>query len=129
MGFIKKIFNNNSVNNEPLISWAMLDGIDNMTEIIDKSKNSTLIIFKHSTRCGISSSILRKFEKKTNTTSSTDKKLFYFLNVIKHRDVSNEIEKRFSVRHESPQILIVKNNEVIKHDSHYSILDIELADY
>jgi len=106
----------------------MMDGIDNMTDIIDKSKNSTLIIFKHSTRCGISGSILRKFEKKVSI-NLTDKKLFYFLNVIKHRDVSNEIEKRFSVRHESPQVLIVKNNEVIKHDSHYSILDIELADF
>lgn len=128
MGFIKKIFNNNTVNNEPLINWVMMDGIDNMTDIIDKSKNSTLIIFKHSTRCGISGSILRKFEKKASIRL-TDKKLFYFLNVIKHRDVSNELEKRFSVRHESPQVLIVKNNEVIKHDSHYSILDIELADF
>ncbi len=128
MGFIKKIFNNNTVNKIPLIDWTMIGGIDNMTEIIDRSKNSTLIIFKHSTRCGISGSILRKFEKKTST-SSTDNKLFYFINVIKNRDVSNEIEKRFSVRHESPQVLIVKNNEVIKHDSHYSILDIELADF
>jgi len=128
MGFIKKIFNNNSLNKEPLINWAIIDGIDNMTEIIDRSKNSTLIIFKHSTRCGISGSILRKFEKKTSNTL-TDKKLFYFINVIKNRDVSNEIEKRFRVRHESPQVLIVKNNEVIKHDSHYSILDIELADF
>ena len=128
MGFIKKIFNNNTVNNEPLVNWAMIDGIDTMTEIIDNAKNSTLIIFKHSSRCGMSSSILRKFEKKTSTTF-TDKKLFYFLNVIKHKDVSDEIEKRFSIRHESPQVLIVKNNEVIKHDSHYSILDIDLADF
>ena len=128
MGFIKKIFNNDTVKEEPLINWAIMDGIDNMTEIIDKSKINTLIIFKHSSRCGMSSSILRKFEKKTST-ALTDKKLFYFVNVIKHRDVSKEIEKRFSVRHESPQVLIVKNNEVIKHDSHYSILDIELADF
>ncbi|MBT8384521.1 MAG: bacillithiol system redox-active protein YtxJ [Bacteroidia bacterium] len=128
MGFINKIFNNNIVNKEPLVNWAMIDGIDNMTEIIDRSKNNTLIIFKHSARCGISGSILQKFEKKTSTTS-TDNKLFFFINVIKNRDISNEIEKRFSVRHESPQVLIVKNNEVIKHDSHYSILDIDLADF
>ncbi|MDH5413482.1 MAG: bacillithiol system redox-active protein YtxJ [Flavobacteriaceae bacterium] len=128
MGFIKKIFNHNTVNREPLINWVMIDGIDNMTEIIDRSKNSTLIIFKHSTRCGISGSVLSKFEKKTRTTL-TEKKIFYLINVNKNRDVSNEIEKRFGVRHESPQVLILKNNEVIRHVSHYSILDIELVDY
>ncbi len=128
MGIIKNLFGDKSeAGNKSAINWINLESMTDVEGMIDQSERNTVIVFKHSNRCGISSSVLRKFEKKIST-SVTDRKLFYFLNV-KHRDVSNEIARRFSVRHESPQLLIVKNNEVIKHDSHYNILDIDLADY
>ena len=53
----------------------------------------------------------------------------YFLTIQSHRDVSNAIEDKFGVRHESPQLLIVKNGEVVFHTSHGAISDTDLTKY
>jgi bacillithiol system protein YtxJ len=47
---------------------------------------------------------------------------FYYLDLIKHRDVSNAIASLFQVHHESPQILVIKNGECIYEESHYGIM-------
>jgi len=129
MGIIKNLFGDRSVaGNKSAINWTILESMTDVEEMIDQSERNTVIVFKHSNRCGISGSVLRKFEKKIGT-SVTDQKLFYFLNVIKHRDVSSEIARRFNVRHESPQLIIIKNKEVTAHDSHYEILNMDLPAY
>jgi bacillithiol system protein YtxJ len=50
---------------------------------------------------------------------------YYFLDIIKHRNISNAIAERFKIRHESPQLLVFKNGKVIAHDSHYAILEMK----
>jgi bacillithiol system protein YtxJ len=50
----------------------------------------------------------------------------YYLDLIAHRDISNAIAKRFEVHHESPQLLVVKNGAVVKHESHGGINDVVL---
>ena len=52
---------------------------------------------------------------------------FYFLDLIKHRDISNQIAERFGVYHESPQILLIKNGECTYDESHLGISMDELA--
>lgn len=47
-----------------------------------------------------------------------DKFRFYYLDLLAHRDISNEIAKIFSVRHESPQLILIQNGKAIKHFSH-----------
>ena len=128
MGLLKSLFRSGSEdNNVNVINWNKLENISDIDEIIDQSELNTIVIFKHSTRCGISSSVLRRFEKQTNPqTDGTD---FFLLNVIKHRNISNEISKRLSIHHESPQLVIIKNREVIAHDSHYDILNMDLTRY
>ena len=45
----------------------------------------------------------------------------FYLDLINHRKVSNEIAARFEVFHESPQILVIKNGECILDASHLDI--------
>lgn len=45
----------------------------------------------------------------------------YFLDLIKYRDLSNKIAQDFSVYHESPQMLLIKDGECILDQSHGSI--------
>lgn len=42
----------------------------------------------------------------------------YYLDLLKHRDVSNAIVDKIAVKHESPQALVIKNGKCIYHASH-----------
>ena len=94
-----------------------------LNEIEEKSKTKTQVIFKHSTRCGISRMVMKQFEDDYDTSLNID--LFY-LDLLNYRDISNEIESKFQVVHESPQIIIIKNGIVVTQVSHGEINNLEL---
>ncbi|RCL76852.1 MAG: bacillithiol system redox-active protein YtxJ [Flavobacteriales bacterium] len=98
--------------------WIDLkESIQLENEIIQK-KGSHLI-FKHSPRCGISSMALRRFEQTAYFKNSKD--TFWIINVLLSRDISNKIAQTFSIRHESPQVLLIENGKLIHHASHAAI--------
>lgn len=116
------IFKNDSISKNYtqriyLIEEQQLEGV------LANSFHKTILIFKHSTRCGISSMVLKRFEngmQKENLDIA-----YYFVDIIKNRELSNLIANKFNIRHESPQLLVLKNGEVIAHDSHYAILEVK----
>jgi len=118
MSFLDDIFGKKSVEASKL-NWNSLSSVSQLDTIGENSNNKTQAIFKHSTRCGISSSVLRKFEQQFDGPSPVE---LHFLDLLKHRAISNEIASRFNVEHQSPQLLIIKNREVVHHVSHYDIL-------
>ena len=99
--------------------WHMLAKMEQLEEIVEESKSKPVAIFKHSTRCGISRMVLKQFEKNYNLDESQLK--LYFLDLLQNRDISAEIADRFNVQHESPQMIVVKNGNVVHHDSHQGI--------
>lgn len=110
---------------EKLLPWIPLNTVSQLDDIEAKSSTKTQIIFKHSTRCGISRMVMNQF---VDAYSLTEKDLnLYYLDLLEYRDVSNEIVHKFQVMHESPQLLIIKNGVVVKHDSHGSINEIDLT--
>jgi bacillithiol system protein YtxJ len=103
------------------MNWNKLEQIDQINQIKIESNNEPILIFKHSTRCSISSTSLDRFERSW-TKTQVDKPLkLYFLDLIKNREVSNAVARDLGIEHESPQILLLKNGEVIYHESHYGI--------
>lgn len=124
MGLFKNIFGSSEEENhlvpkdETKIEWRQLTDLGQLNEIVDLSNNQTVLIFKHSTRCSISRMALKNFEKEFNLE---DKIIPYFLDLLNHRDISNEIANRFEVVHQSPQLLLIINGSVIYHDSHSGI--------
>lgn len=99
------------------MNWIELKHEDQLLEILDKSENKPQVIFKHSTRCSISSMAKNRLEK-SEVPANAD---FYYLDLIHHRQISNRVAEEFSVVHESPQIIIVKNRECIYDESHSAI--------
>ena len=99
--------------------WHVLSKMEQLEEIIEESKNKPVAVFKHSTRCGISRMVLKQFEKNYDLDDNQLK--LYFLDLLQNRDISNEIAARFKVHHESPQMIVLKDGEVIHHDSHQGI--------
>lgn len=123
MGLFDKIFNaEKKENNEEKKStpWVDLNKMEQLDEIEKISEDKTVAILKHSTRCGVSKMVLRMFESDYDLNEDEPVQL-YFLDLISYRDISNEIADRFKVRHESPQLIVLKNKEVVHHSSHQGI--------
>ncbi len=97
--------------------WNQLTDITQLEPIKQASFNKPQIIFKHSTRCSISSMALNRLERET----APDNADFYFLDLIQYRSVSNAVADVFDVYHESPQVLIIKNGECTYDESHQGI--------
>lgn len=89
----------------------------------EKSRNKAQVIFKHSTRCMTSRMALNRIDNKEISALNAD---FYILNIIRKRDISNQVEKKFGVIHESPQLLIIKDGKCIYDESHSAIQMAEL---
>ncbi len=96
-----------------------LETEDQINEIISESQNEHIIIFKHSTTCGISKMVFNKFEKNFDKLIKDIK--YYYLDLLKYRSLSNFVAEKFDITHQSPQVLLIKNGEVIYHKSHFSI--------
>ncbi len=103
------------------MNWTNLTTTDQISQLKEMSFEKPVVIFKHSTSCYISSMVLKQFEKGFDWDQMKDKSSFYFLDLIRYRPISNLIVSEFGVRHESPQILVIKNGEVTHHNSHSSI--------
>ena len=105
------------------MNWKDLTEESQLSEIKEASKLRPQVIFKHSTRCSISAVAKSRLERGT-PPSNVD---FYFLDLIRNRPISNKIAEEFSVYHESPQVLLIKNGECVYDESHsgISMADIE----
>ena len=120
MSFFKNIFNSSDDTNskENKINWNELTDLVQLNEIIAISNEKPVAIFKHSTRCSVSRMALKQFENEFN---SSDKVTPDFLDLIAHRDISNEIANRFGVTHQSPQLILIKNGKATYNVSHSDI--------
>lgn len=99
------------------MDWKVLSDEAALAEIIRRSESRSQVIFKHSTRCSISAVAKGRLER-FDAPSNMD---FYFLDLIRYRDLSNKISEQFLVEHESPQVLVIKNGECVYDESHISI--------
>lgn len=103
---------------EEKMSWRLIEQPADIEDIKKKSFEKPVIIFKHSTSCSISSAALSRFERKWDAEAGAD---IHLLNLLQHRDISAQIADTFSVQHQSPQLLVIKNGESIYDESHFGI--------
>lgn len=119
MSLFKNIFGStNEESNSSTINWRELTDLGQLNEIVDASFKQPILIFKHSTRCGVSRSVLKRFESEFDLA---EKITPYFLDLLEHRDISNEIASRFGVVHQSPQLIVIKSGNTVYDASHDSI--------
>ncbi len=117
-------FGDKTETEKELTNWNQFNGVAQLDELANLSLDKEIVIFKHSPRCGISNSVLRRFEGKLIASHRDGR--FYLVNVISEREVSNAIAQRFQIIHQSPQVLIIKNEKVLAYASHYEILELDL---
>jgi bacillithiol system protein YtxJ len=100
-------------------NWNNLSSLEQLEKAIEESKVKPVAIFKHSVRCGIShhvkDRIASDYDLKPNELS------FYYLDLITYRPISNKIAERLNVPHQSPQLILLKDGDVVYDASHQMI--------
>ena len=102
------------------MNWQTLKSAEQLDEVLEESKNKPVIIFKHSTSCSISATAKSRLERQWDN-SGLENVTPYYLDLLSHRSVSNEIADVLQVRHESPQLLLVQDGMCTYHASHLGI--------
>jgi len=100
------------------VDWRPLTDLGQLNEIINESMDKPVIIFKHSTRCGVSRMTLKQFE---NEYDLEDVVTPYYLDLLEYRSLSTEIAQRFGVEHQSPQLLLIRQGKSVYDASHSEI--------
>lgn len=106
------------------MNWIELNTQAQLQQIVDAEGYS--VIFKHSTRCSVSSMAKRRFEQ--DWEDIPEGTPVYYLDLISYRDISNAIATTFNIHHESPQLLLIKEGECIYESSHSEISVEELVE-
>lgn len=119
MSFFDKIFGGKEEGSEKNQMWKYIESEEDLKKAIESFFTGKIAIFKHSTSCFISKTVLKNFEKEIE--NSDPRPQLYLLDLLAHRGISNKIASDFDVRHESPQLLVIENGKVINSASHQHI--------
>jgi bacillithiol system protein YtxJ len=82
-------------------------------ELADRSKDQPVVIFKHSLTCPISAAAYEQMAELAGEVALVE--------VQNARELSAEIENRLKINHESPQVLVLRNGQVVWEASHFKI--------
>lgn len=102
------------------MNWNKLTDISQLEEIKKESFSQPVLIFKHSTRCSISSMALDRLLRNWKEEDAQKIKPYY-LDLIENRAISDEIEESFGVPHASPQAIVLKEGVAVYDNSHFGI--------
>lgn len=86
---------------------------ETLEQLMERSNEQPVILFKHSTSCPISAAAYREMSQVKSEVS--------IVVVQKARDVSKDVAERTGVRHESPQAFVLRNGKVAWTASHYDV--------
>ena len=105
-----------------MIEWLALEKEQQLDEIVQLSHDvhvDAVAIFKHSTRCSISSMAKNRLERSWNPGNKNIP--VYYLDLLSFRQLSTEVANRFNLMHESPQLLLIQKGELRAQASHSAI--------
>ena len=94
-------------------SFFKIDNKETLDKLITDSKSKPIVIFKHSTACGISSAAYREMEKLDAPVN--------LLEVQSARDVSRQLADLTGIRHETPQVIVLKDGKAVWNASHFDV--------
>ncbi len=86
---------------------------ESVEQLADRSKEQPVVIFKHSLTCPISSAAYDQMSGYNGEVALVE--------VQVARRLSNEIESRLGVPHESPQVIVLHKGKVAWNASHFKI--------
>lgn len=100
------------------LPWIALTSEEQLKNALVEAETETVLFFKHSTRCSISAMAYDRFEHDWNLENNCK---LYYLDLIAFRNVSNLMAELTHVVHQSPQVIVLRNNELIYTETHNGI--------
>lgn len=108
------------------MEWKEITTIEEWDAILEKSAEKGQVILKHSTTCPVSFNALDEYDN--YLADKSDQEIDYTLvKVRESRPVSNKIAEDLDVKHESPQIIYIKNKKKYWTTSHWSVTKAHMA--
>ena len=115
MGFLNKLFGKGTEESD----WVQLESEDSVEEVFTASGTRIQLILKHSQSCSVSFFAKQNLDSvPLEEWSEMDRSM---VEVVRFRPISQYIAQKTSIRHESPQVLVIVNEEVIFHTSHSEV--------
>ena len=128
MGLFNKILGSKvKEEKETNVNWIPFNSLEQIKTIKELSKSETILVFKHSTRCSISSMVIKRFENLFDSSMNNIK--VYYLDLLNFRAISDEVGYSFQAQHQSPQLLIIRNEVAVLNVSHYDITTVNIQKY
>jgi len=100
--------------------WKNLESLSQWEALLQESHNQSVLVFKHSTRCSISTMALDRINRSWKPEMEKNYSAWY-LDLLNYREISNRIASDTGVEHQSPQMLLLKDGKCLKAESHQSI--------
>jgi len=119
MGLFSRLKGKTDTTNKAGIQWHQMTTEADLEAAIERSHTVPCVIFKHSTRCSISSMAKSRFERNWDIDGAEIEP--YYLDLIAYRPVSNKIAETLGVVHQSPQVILLKNGTAVYDTSHNDI--------
>ncbi|MGF1638932.1 MAG: bacillithiol system redox-active protein YtxJ [Cyclobacteriaceae bacterium] len=101
------------------MQWEHYCAENQVVDIKTISTEKPVLIFKHSTRCPVSS--MAKRELFSPSEDFPDNAHYVFIDIINCRALSKAVEAEFNVVHESPQVLVIVDEKCVYQASHQDI--------
>lgn len=100
------------------MEWKTMESMEDWNQALLDSDKLPIMVFKHSTRCSVSMMALRLTQNRWDMPTDVHP---YLLDLLAHRDVSSAISEDLGLTHESPQLILIRNQKVAHHANHGNI--------
>lgn len=102
-----------------LSKWKEINTIEEWKEALEASAMRPVVILKHSTACPVSANALDEYDNYLQDHAADAE--YLLVKVIESRHVSNQIAEDLALKHESPQIILIKDKQKFWSASHWSV--------
>lgn len=103
-----------------MAAWREITEIHEWEQLWENSDKKPIVVLKHSTKCPVSANALAEFEAYLNDKPNSEPE-YVLVKVIESLQVSNRIAEDTGVKHESPQIIWIKDKQKRWDTSHWSV--------
>jgi bacillithiol system protein YtxJ len=90
-----------------------IKSVPELDEFLASTNGVTAVLFKHSNSCGVSSRAHAELSRLSQPVG--------LITVQRSRPVSDEVEKRWQIPHETPQVLLVRDGRLVWDASHFNV--------
>lgn len=103
-----------------MTAWKEIQTVEEWDDALRQTDTRPLLLLKHSTACPISAEALREYEAYLTNERKEDVN-YLLVKVIESREVSNKIADDLGIKHKSPQIIFVKDQQAVWNASHWDV--------